>query len=92
MPQGRRWPELQSHFEPMWSMALRALDDIKVGPSGHSSGHIKSHLAFAWMCAREHLSLGPLRRLHGSACHSSCLRKRSKQLHLRTVADLMPFR
>ncbi|KAK9795879.1 hypothetical protein WJX73_005986 [Symbiochloris irregularis] len=27
--QGRRWPDLQAHFEATWTMALRALDDIK---------------------------------------------------------------
>ncbi|KAK9810293.1 hypothetical protein WJX72_008148 [[Myrmecia] bisecta] len=27
--QGRRWPEIKGVFEPMWSMTLRALDDIK---------------------------------------------------------------
>ena len=28
--QGRRWPDVESRFEQMWSMTLRALDDIKV--------------------------------------------------------------
>ena len=27
--QGRRWPQLQSQFEELWSITLRALDDIK---------------------------------------------------------------
>ncbi len=27
--QGRRWAEVEGKFEAMWSMALRALDDIK---------------------------------------------------------------
>ena len=27
--QGRRWPDVESRFEQMWTMTLRALDDIK---------------------------------------------------------------
>ena len=27
--QGRRWPQLKSQFEELWSITLRALDDIK---------------------------------------------------------------
>ena len=28
--QGRRWPEVKGHLEQIWTMAFRAIDDIKV--------------------------------------------------------------
>lgn len=29
LPQGRRWEELAPHFEALWGMTLRVIDDIK---------------------------------------------------------------
>ena len=30
--QGRRWQEVKDHLEQIWTMAFRAIDDIKVPP------------------------------------------------------------
>ena len=40
--QGRRWAQVQPHLEEVWTMALRALDDIKESVRVAATGLVRS--------------------------------------------------